>query len=74
MQKPTPQLKVLSISESLTFLLLIHLKMSRTFILLKLKLIQSLLGITLIELFIKPPPVILAHPFISFFSIAFIIS
>ena len=73
-QKPTPQLKVLSISPSLILFFLSQLKILRGFILSKYISAHKLLGITLPILSANPPPVILAQPFNKFLFTRFKIS
>ena len=70
-QKPTPQLNVLSISLSDIPFLLSHLKIFKALTSLRLISATKLSGITLLMLSAKPPPVILAHPFIKLLSINF---
>ena len=70
-QKPTPQLNVLSISFSDIPLFFNHLKILVVLILFKLISATKFLGIILLILSDKPPPVILAHPLIKFLSINF---
>ena len=70
-QKPTPQLKVLSISLSDIPFLWSHLKILDVLINSKFISAVKLFGITLAILSAKPPPVILAHPLIKFLSINF---
>ena len=65
-QKPTPQLKVFIISESLILFFFNHLKIGLVLILDKLIFIDNVFGITLIKLSRRPPPVIFAHPLINF--------
>ena len=73
-QNPTPQLKVLSISESLILFFFSHLNIFEVLIFDKFILRHRLLGTTLIKLFTSPPPVMLAHPFINFFFLSLFIS
>ena len=73
-QKPIPQLNVLSISESEIFFFFNHLNIFKVLILDKLILMQRFFGMTLIKLFISPPPVIFAHPLINFFLLSAFIS
>ena len=71
MQKPTPQLKVLSISLSDIPLFFNHLNILKFLILSKFISAFKLLGIILLILSAKPPPVIFAQPLIKFLSINF---
>ena len=63
MQKPTPQLKVLIISLSVTPDFLIHLKISKILILFKLISAHKPLGIILLIFSSNPPPVIFTQAF-----------
>ena len=68
-QKPTPQLNVLSISLSEIPFFFNQLKIWEVFILFKSISVTKFSGIILLMLSTKPPPVILAQPFIKLLSI-----
>ena len=70
-QKPTPQLKVLSISLSDIPFLWSHLKILDVFIWFKFISAVKLSGITLLMLSTNPPPVMFAHPLIKFLFVNF---
>jgi len=65
-QKPTPQLKVFIISESLILFFFSHLKIGLVLIFDKLILIDNFFGTALIRFSRSPPPVIFAQPLINF--------